>query len=551
MNYVFGKTLICRSLDVASEYASSAGVDCVTLDGDKVARKGALTGGYLDDRASKLALYKTMVAARAQLEEHESARTRIDAEVAELTQAITTELGNCQRLEAEQLRMRSNHESLSADVARLDKSAAELKELAAQRSAAADEAEAEAARLGDQIAGLERERGSELESQLDADDEAELQSVNKQLADARLRAAEGLEACSALEQRQNSVRAALQKRLRPQAEALGRRANDEDGEGGEDGAALLEAREAELAEEEAGVAACTATVGEHDRQLAELAKEVKRLERGITELETEGRERGGAQAAADKRLEQIMAKRARCLGKQEELLGRVREVGALPQGHEAYLATPLKRLYSGLAGVNKKLKAPKFRAINSKAIDQFMSFSAQREALLGRQAEQGSADESIDRLITVLDAQKDEAIWRTFKQVSKYFSAVFEELVPGGKGELVLQRKAGGAEAEGGGGGKPTAGPETIASFTGVSCQVSFNSKASSTAQLQQLSGGQKTVCALALIFAINKADAAPFYRLDEIADALDTGYRRPARPPPPRAPAPPPRPDSPRRWPA
>lgn len=44
---------------------------------------------------------------------------------------------------------------------------------------------------------------------------------------------------------------------------------------------------------------------------------------------------------------------------------------------------------------------------------------------------------------------------------------------------------------------------------------------------LQHLSGGQKTVVIVALIFAVLKMEAAPFYILDEFDHALDSQYRR------------------------
>lgn len=44
---------------------------------------------------------------------------------------------------------------------------------------------------------------------------------------------------------------------------------------------------------------------------------------------------------------------------------------------------------------------------------------------------------------------------------------------------------------------------------------------------MQQLSGGQKSLVALTLIFAIQKCDPAPFYLFDEIDQALDSMHRK------------------------
>ena len=57
MLYVFGKTLICRNIEVATKYARQQGYDCITLDGDQVSRRGALTGGYIDTTRSKLGTF--------------------------------------------------------------------------------------------------------------------------------------------------------------------------------------------------------------------------------------------------------------------------------------------------------------------------------------------------------------------------------------------------------------------------------------------------------------------------------------------------------------
>ncbi len=36
IRYIFGRTLICRNLEVATQLARTTGLDCVTLDGDQV-----------------------------------------------------------------------------------------------------------------------------------------------------------------------------------------------------------------------------------------------------------------------------------------------------------------------------------------------------------------------------------------------------------------------------------------------------------------------------------------------------------------------------------
>lgn len=72
---------------------------------------------------------------------------------------------------------------------------------------------------------------------------------------------------------------------------------------------------------------------------------------------------------------------------------------------------------------------------------QYNSFTKQRDDLIAREEELDESSASITELIEVLDARKDEAIERTFKQVAKYFEEVFEKLVPAGRGRLIIQRR--------------------------------------------------------------------------------------------------------------
>lgn len=58
-----------------------------------------------------------------------------------------------------------------------------------------------------------------------------------------------------------------------------------------------------------------------------------------------------------------------------------------------------------------------------------------------------------------------------------------------------------------------------------IQVKVAFT-RGNEAVNLKSLSGGQKTLVALALIFAIQRSDPAPFYLFDEIDAALDPQYR-------------------------
>ncbi|KAI4832247.1 hypothetical protein KUCAC02_015221 [Chaenocephalus aceratus] len=70
--HVFGKTLICRSMEVSTQLARAFTMDCITLEGDQVSHRGALTGGYYDTRKSRLELQKDMRKAEEELGELEA-----------------------------------------------------------------------------------------------------------------------------------------------------------------------------------------------------------------------------------------------------------------------------------------------------------------------------------------------------------------------------------------------------------------------------------------------------------------------------------------------
>ena len=57
---IFGSTLLCEDLRVATEVAKEYNMNCITLAGEKVGKRGAMRGGYFDARSSRLRLWRNV-----------------------------------------------------------------------------------------------------------------------------------------------------------------------------------------------------------------------------------------------------------------------------------------------------------------------------------------------------------------------------------------------------------------------------------------------------------------------------------------------------------
>ena len=113
-------------------------------------------------------------------------------------------------------------------------------------------------------------------------------------------------------------------------------------------------------------------------------------------------------------------------------------------------------------------------------------------------------EESIAKLRNVIQEMTDEMqkqFAQQFKQINTNFNEVYKELFGGGKAELILEDEANILEC-------------------GIDIRVQPPGKKLQNMML--LSGGEKALTAIAILFAILKINPAPFCILDEIEAALD-----------------------------
>lgn len=139
--------------------------------------------------------------------------------------------------------------------------------------------------------------------------------------------------------------------------------------------------------------------------------------------------------------------------------------------------------------------------INVNAIEEYKEVSGRYELLKTQHDDLIEAEGKLSGIIDTLDKAMREQFAEKFKEIQKNFDKVFKELFGGGKGSLEL------SEGE----DILYAGIRIIASPPGKKLQ-----------NMMQMSGGEKALTAIALLFAIQRLKPSPFCLLDEIEAALD-----------------------------
>ncbi|KAL8928758.1 MAG: hypothetical protein Q9208_001536 [Pyrenodesmia sp. 3 TL-2023] len=524
---VFGHTIICPNLQIAGQYARSHSVNGVTLDGDRSDRKGAFTGGYIDNKHSRLEAVRNVSKWRDEFETHKARSVEMKRTLEKKDQEITRAVGNLQKLEQRRVQQEHSYGPLLQEIRSKSNDVQNKKDALDAKHRAITKIEANMRALTDQQNAHEAEIASEFKKALTQDEETQLENLSSTVQDLRQKYADLSSARSELESRKTILEIELREDLRPRLDQLQAQAFDDRASTGTRG--TLKESQAELKRINKRLATIESKLTELESSLETSSARIQELQNHHTTTKATLDEIALTIEKSQKRTEKSIRKRRILTTQAAEVSARIRDLGILPHGAlEKYEKTKSDAIVKRLHKVNEALK--KYGHVNKKAFEQYNNFTDQRESLTKRRGELDSSQNSIEELIQVLDQRKDEAIERTFKQVSREFAKVFEKLVPAGRGRLVIQRKAdranGAGDGEEDGDGDDGGRKESVENYTGVGISVSFNSKHDDQQRIQQLSGGQKSLCALALVFAIQQCDPAPFYLFDEIDANLDAQYR-------------------------
>lgn len=520
---IFGRAIVVSELLRGSELARRFNLNAITLDGDRVDTKGVLTGGYRDYKKSRMDALKMQSRKKKELKKTED----------ELVKAKND-------IEAINLKLTSLNNELQLNVRDLDKKNSEREPIKIQLSQITNKKfnlEQELSSLQFNLGTLKNSKNSlsinmkqheqELNSgfaQVLSQEEIEtLDTLNSQISQIEGQLDKVVTEASELESKIAEIESGLINNYQPK---LAKLQQDQLRLGSK---SINDLETQELEQEVNRLQIQLDTAQSRNQQATD---KFNQLNNEIQTSEAELQKSNEQQILLMKKLEKfskdsnrVLSAKALKVNQRDAVGKKMAELGALPE--EAFRAENYDKFKTAelilkLNEVNEELT--KYSHINKKAMEQYNTFTKQRDELVARRTELETSRQSIESLIRNLEQQKDDAIKKSFKQVAKSFHEIFEKLVPQGVGNLIMQRKDDGQTNSDVDSDSET--PDSIENYRGVSISVSFNSRHDEQQRIEQLSGGQKSLCAIALIFAIQKCDPAPFYLFDEIDANLDTQYR-------------------------
>ncbi|MBC8077115.1 MAG: AAA family ATPase, partial [Chloroflexales bacterium] len=168
---------------------------------------------------------------------------------------------------------------------------------------------------------------------------------------------------------------------------------------------------------------------------------------------------------------------------------------------------------------NLKSKIERLGGVNPLALEEYEEAAERHAFLAGQIADIRQAQDSLRALIGELDAAVHERFAATFAAVASEFEQSFTRLFGGGAAQLQLvgaQSAANGTEQ----GDLDAGGAESNGKRAGV--EIMARPPGKRMQNLSLLSGGERTLTAAALLFAILKVNPSPFCIMDEVDAALD-----------------------------
>ena len=506
--HLLGRTLVADNIDtgirLARKYRQSLRI--VTLEGDLINPGGAMSGGAFKNSSNLLSrrreigeLEKTVARLKTELQKSEAEvaaakekRTALYAKVEEIQQELqndyvvqNTAKMNLDQVKSRQNVTRENSEGIYAERKKLEEQVHEIEE-------------------NEESIKMELETSQQLEDELTRQMESSQKWLEKEreAEAAEVRKNENIHlSFAALEQKKDFI------------EENFVRIREEMGKFQEELATLNASKgenHGEIEQKEAQITEIRQTIENSKELFEEINKEIEESQKKREELNQKHKaflkkreDLAAHMAELDKESFRLTSKKEGYEEALEKQINYMWEEYELTYNHaleirDESLTDPaeMRRRIQEL-----KTEIRKLGSVNVNAIEDFKNLSERYEFMKTQHDDLVEAEATLKKIIEELDEAMRKQFTEQFAKISQEFNQVFKQLFGGGKGTLELMDDEDVLEA----------GIRIIAQPPGKKLQ-----------NMMQLSGGEKALTAISLLFAIQNLKPSPFCLLDEIEAALD-----------------------------
>ena len=504
---LLGRIIVVEDLAEASAVAKALNYRnrIVTRDGQVVNAGGSFTGGSTARSAGVFSRKQELEELRQKLAKlasrHEAAQKELDARKAEVDN-LSAQLAGAEAegmtAASERLRAGMELDRLAAAAAQYAESvhtlAAEAEAQAQARAAAEEEAavaeaeaaaaEAERARCAAELAELGESAGSL---------SAEREAITNELAETQMQRLAGEKDIGLHE----AALQGLQSRT-GETEARERELR-----------ATVEAARARIEANEQKIAALERTRGENQQKIAAAEETIRTANAARLQAEADTAKLAQENRALTGERERMSGEMARLAERRNALESELNDTNTklweeyqLTDSEARALCVPfdsLTELRRQVAETRGKIRA--LGNVNVGAIDEYKEVKERYDFLKAQVTDVEKARAELTRMIAELCSEMEELFATSFKEINRHFGQIFRELFGGGRARLYLSD------------------PENVLD-SGIEIEVSPPGKV--IKNLSALSGGEQSLVAISIYFAILNVNPAPFCILDEIEAALD-----------------------------
>ena len=505
---MLGRILVVDNVDNAVKIAKkySYGIRMVTLEGELLVPGGAISGGAFKNNSNLLGRRREMEELKKKVEQYRKDIDTINDEIEK-----TKEERNRLRRDNETVKEEIQQKFIEQNTKRLNVIQAQEKREETEQGF--DELKNEEQEIGRQIADIQQNK-NQIQEELKASEmlekntESQIGEFQKELEEKRVEESEQsakvsdwdmkvekmLQTQGFHQQNVDRINGEIEKltgELLEIQESIAKNAQD------------IQQKENNITEIEKTILASHTTQSESEEKLKadiERKEELSGKQKNFFATREELSER---MAALDKEVYRLNAQKERLEESIESQINYMWDEYEITLSDAASIRdeamTDLAAMKKEIVSLKDQIK--KLGDVNVNAIEDYKNLMERYTFLKTQHDDLVEAEKTLEGIIEELDTAMRKQFHEKFAEISKEFDKVFKELFGGGKGTLELMEDEDILEA----------GIRIIAQPPGKKLQ-----------NMMQLSGGEKALTAISLLFAIQNLKPSPFCLLDEIEAALD-----------------------------